>query len=161
MSTVLVEPYHTELIDGRELEKPLPKKLHWLIQSYLVVKLASMLDKRFQVGSEANVRCGEDRLIPDVIVVERNARYEDGDLAGPALLAIEILSTRQTIGALFDKAYRLLKAGTPCCWVIWPEKRQAWICTLDNLHEAVGSFRLPLEEGSVEINLAEMWAELD
>ena len=34
MSAVLTEPiYHTELIDGREIQKPLPKNLHAFTQS--------------------------------------------------------------------------------------------------------------------------------
>jgi hypothetical protein len=36
MSAVLAEAsYHKELIDGREVEKPLPKNLHAFIQTFL------------------------------------------------------------------------------------------------------------------------------
>lgn len=139
----------------------MPKKHYWLIQSYLIVKLASLAGKRVRIGAEANVLCGEDRLVPDVIVVDRNARYLDGDLAEPPVLAVEILSPGQSIGTLFDKAYRLLKAGTPCCWVIWPENRQAWICKLDGLEQAVECLQAALPEGSFQISLSEMWSELD
>ena len=37
MSAVSTEPiYHTELIDGRKIQKPLPKNLHAFTQTYLI-----------------------------------------------------------------------------------------------------------------------------
>jgi hypothetical protein len=47
MSTVLTQPqYHVELIDGREVEKPVPKKLHVFVQQYLIVELTRVLPPR-------------------------------------------------------------------------------------------------------------------
>ena len=81
MSTVLVQPaYHLELIDGREVQKPLPKRYHFLIESYLIHTIANSLPSRYRVGPELNVLCGPDRLVPDVVVVERSARYQNDDL---------------------------------------------------------------------------------
>lgn len=163
MSTVATEPvYHLERIDGREIQKPLPKKLHFLIEGFLVAVLRRELSRRYQAGPELNVLCGEDRLVPDVSVVQRNARYEDGDLADPPQLAIEIMSPGQTVGQLFDKADRLVRAGTPVCWVIWPERRQAWMYSADHMTEANETLTASLSDGSqIEVKLAEMWAELD
>jgi Uma2 family endonuclease len=163
MSTVLTEPaYHLERIDGREIQKPLPKKLHFLIERYLVIVLSRDLSRRYVAGPELNVLCGEDRLVPDVSVVERNARYENGDLADPPQIAVEILSPGQTVGQLFDKADRLVRAGAPVSWVIWPERRQAWMYSAHEMIEAKESLAASLSDGSrVEVNLAEMWAELD
>src|SRR5581483_7378335 len=131
MSTVLAHtPYHLELIDGREIEKPLPEKLHAIIQSYLSRALGSSLPRAVQVLSELNVLCGrnhEDRLVPDITIAARNAAYRDGDLLDSAILCVEILSPGQALSNLFDKAERLLIAGTPVCWIIWPESRQAWV----------------------------------
>ncbi len=36
MSATLAPPYHVELIDGVELQKPLPKKLHFLTQRFVL-----------------------------------------------------------------------------------------------------------------------------
>ena len=164
MSTVLVEPqYHMELIDGREIQKPLPKNRHAFIQSYLVQWFGRELPKRFRSASELNVLCGPDRLVPDVTVMARNARYDDGDLADPAVLAVEILSPGQTVANLFDKAGRLVKAGTPVCWVIWPERRKSWEYSASDLVEAKDFLTAPLPEANepLAVPLAEMWAELD
>lgn len=38
---------HIELIDGREVEKSLPKKLHSFCEAHLIVKLAHLLLPRY------------------------------------------------------------------------------------------------------------------
>lgn len=154
--------YHTELIDGHEVAKALPKDLHAFIQSFLLVRLAQQLPRRYRVLAELDVLCGSDRIIPDITVPLRAARYSDGDLADPAVLCVEILSPGQTISSLFDKAERILRAGTPLCWVIWPERRQAWQYATDRLTEAKEELCADFSESSgVRIDLAELWAELD
>lgn len=50
--------YHTELIDGQEIQKPLPKKLHMLIQRYLTILLMNTLPKQFEILPELNIWCG-------------------------------------------------------------------------------------------------------
>lgn len=164
MSTVFTQPaYHVELIDGREIEKPVPKELHAIIQSYLIEVLRTRLSKqKYRALSELNVLCGDDRLVPDIALARRNAKYRDGDLADPPLLCIEIFSPGQTFAALVDRAERLLKAGTPLCWLIWPERRQAWTYTAERLSEAGETLSAAFGDGdSIEVTAAEMWAELD
>lgn len=163
MSTVLFQPaYHVELIDGCEMQKPLPNKKHFLIQSYLVWRLRNDLPTCYRAGSELDVLCGTDRLVPDVVVVEQSARYQNDDLADPAILCVEIISPGQRLAELFDKADSFLKAGTPLCWIIWPERRKAWMYSVDDLEEAKTHLRATLPEGgNVEVELAAMWSELD
>ncbi len=128
--------YHVELIDGREIEKPSPKNLHTFIQVFLVLRVGIIVSSAFRLASELNVLCGRDRLVPDVMVVRRGAKYKDGDLQDPPALAVEILSPGQTVCGLFDKAARLVAAGAPSCWVIWPERRKAWTYSANDLVEA-------------------------
>ena len=162
MSSVLLDAaYHKELIDGREIEKPLPKKLHARIQAYLMRMLSLKLPRPYEALPELNVICGKDRLVPDITITERSARYEDGDLSDSPALAVEIMSPGQTLSNMFDKCERLHRASTPQCWVIWPESRQAWIFTPTSLEAAKEKLVAPVGDSSVEISLAEMWAELD
>lgn len=94
--------------------------------------------------------------------MKRTARYIDSDLADPAVLCVEILTPGQAIANLIDKADRLLKAGTPVCWLIWPERRRAWIYTREDLREATESLVAQLSGGDVAaVPAAEMWTELD
>jgi len=163
--------YHVELIDGREIEKPLPKKLHSLIERYLILALSRLLPSRYIVAPELNVLTGglttdgrREYVVPDLVVVDRQAKYEDGDLAEPPLWAVEILSPGQTIGDLFIRAERLLKLGTPLVWVIWPERRKAWeysarTASLFDLEESTRTLAGTGVE--LEIRLDEMWTDMD
>ena len=153
--------YHKELIDGCEVEKPLPKNLHAFAETFLLVNLATRLPRRYEALPELNVLCGADRLVPDVVIAERSARYDDGDLADPPLLAIEIMSPGQRLSELFDRCERLHKAGTPQCWVIWPERRQAWMFTPVSLEAAKENLTASVGESTIEVSVAEMWSELD
>jgi Uma2 family endonuclease len=163
MSAILTEPlYHAELIDGVEVAKPLPKKLHAVIQSYVIRTLGSRVSASYQVLSELNVLCGVDRLVPDVTIAYRNAHYVDGDLADPAVFAVEIMSPGQTLSNIVDKAERICRAGAPLCWIIWPERRQSWILSQERFIEARNPLQVPLSEAEhIEVDLEEMWAELD
>jgi Uma2 family endonuclease len=82
-------------------------------------------------------------------------------LADPALLAVEIMSPGQTLSDLLDRCERLQKSGTPQCWLIWPEKRQAWIYAPGSFHEATEILTISLDQTVIEISLAEMRRELD
>lgn len=172
MSAVGLEPptYHRELIDGREIQKPVPKKLHTFIQVFLIQWLSNNLPRGYRIASELNVLTGHqteqgrrEYVVPDVMIVRHAAEYQDGDLAEPPLLAVEILSPGQTIGDLFVRADRILRLGCPMVWVIWPEKRQAWTYSPDALIESLGLLvaNLPGENIPIGISLAELWTALD
>jgi Uma2 family endonuclease len=153
--------YHKELIDGREVEKPLPKKLHAFAETFST--------RRF--GDEAAAAlpspAGIERPLrrrpagPRHCDHGRSARYEDGDLADPPTLAVEIMSPGQALSDLVDRCERLHNAGAPQCWIIWPETRQAWTFTPVSLEAAKEKLIASLGETSIEIDLAEIWAELD
>ncbi len=168
MSAVSTIPqYHVELINGREIEKPLPKKLHVFIQWYLIVELTRQLSPQYRALPELNILTGgktpdgrREYIVPDVTVVAVGAKYEEGDLAEPPVWGVEILSPGQTIGDLFIRAERLLALGCPLVWVIWPEKRRAWEYRSDVEEQRVElTGRLPNGE-EIRVPLAEMWATL-
>jgi Uma2 family endonuclease len=162
MATLAGTEYHTERIDGHDVQKPLPKFLHAAIQMYLLRSLADKLPAAYRVLPELNVLCKDDRLVPDITVAARSARYVDGDLADGAALCVEIMSPGQTLSSLFNRAERLLKCGTAMCWIILPEKRQAWMYTADGLSEAAESltFRFSPEETVIAISAADLWASV-
>ena len=169
MGAVFTEPvYHTEFIDGQETQKALPKKLHILIQRFLILVLTRDLPAPYLAMPELNVLTGKtvegrrEYVIPDLTVTMRDAVYADGDLAEAPALAVEILSPGQTVGDLVTRSQRLLNLGTPMCWIIWPERRKCWMHTADDLAEAADAVRFVLPDGvSVQVSLPEMWAELN
>lgn len=163
---------HTELIDGREVHKPLPKLLHILLQRYLIVVLTKILPHQYWALPEWNILTGgrtpdgrREYVVPDIVVALRSAQIEDGDLAEPPVFAVEILSPGQTIAEMFMRADRLVKLGCPMVFVIWPEKRRAWEYRRESLAEVHSDLTLQLppetEPQTVTLNMSEMWAELD
>src|SRR6478609_704191 len=116
--------YHLERINGRDVRKPLPKRLHALVQTRAIIALAKWSGNlNFEVLSEVDVLTrGDDWLVPDVTVARASAKYRGGKPAEGAELAIEIMSPGQTIGQLFDKCELLHAGGNKHCWVLWPQK---------------------------------------
>lgn len=159
MSAVLSGPkYHVERIDGKEIEKPTPKKLHAFVMSALMAELFKHNLVEFAVLPALDVLVGNgDWIVPDIVIARMNAKYENGMLAEPALLAVEIMSPGQTFGSLLDKCDRLHRAGTVQCWVIWPEKRKAWHYFANEIFEDVETLRC----GDIEVAVAPLFARLD
>ncbi len=114
------KPY-CEYVDGVLNPKPMPTKLHALVQSLLIVLLR-------QQGAEAltelTLRLSATKyLIPDVTVAPD---FEGPYPTEPVLLCVEILSPEDRVGATLAKCEEYHAWGVPFCWVIDPEKQTAW-----------------------------------
>ncbi len=93
---------------------------------------------------------------------EARCHYEDGDLADPPLLAIEIMSPAQTFSNIRDKCERLIAAGAGTCWLLWPERREGWTFTAGaRLVPARSVLAADLPDYRVTATLADIWAELE
>lgn len=153
--------YHVELINGRELPKPLPKRLHWIVQARVFRELLKWEGAlNVEVGTEVDMLAGSgstERLIPDVAVVAKDGQYRDGILIGGALLAVEIISPGQTVGHLFDKCEMLHASGTRYCWVLWPQKRAAWEYVAGSLPTQATEM---LRASDIEIPVTPLFADL-
>jgi hypothetical protein len=152
---------HVEFINGHEIPKPLPKRLHWIVQARLfreLLRWESTLN--IDIGTEVDILAGSsstERLIPDVAAIPRNSQYRDGILVSGALLAVEIMSPGQTIGQLFDKCEMLHAGGTRDCWVLWPQKRAAWEYPAGSLPTQAMEM---LRAGEIEISLPSLFRDL-
>ena len=169
MNTVSATPqYHVELIDGREVEKPVPKKLHAICQTFLLEELNRAFRRQHRAMSELNVLTGgltpegrREYTVPDVTVVSPGMLYEEGDLAEPPRWAVEILAPGQSIADLFARAERLMKLRCPLVWVIWPERRKAWEYRPGDLVEKYDALLGKLPDGAeVRVSLEEMWEDM-
>jgi len=114
------KPY-CEYVDGVLYPKPIPTKIHALIQ-YM---LQTLLDKQgVEALAEVHVRLSPAKyLIPDVIaapVIQSPYPTE------PVLLCVEILSPEGRVGAMLAKCEQYHAWGVPFCWVVDPEKQTAW-----------------------------------
>lgn len=154
--------YHLELIDGQELQKPLPKKLHALVQMRLAIQLSQWQGQlNVRVMTELAVLCGNQhdaRIVPDIVVARRGATYKDGMLAQGAELAVEIMTAGQTFSDLLSKCEHLHSGGTTYCCILWPEKRSAWHYFADGTLEHVTD---TLAAGPIQLQVAPLFEDLE
>ncbi len=165
MATPTAFTYHTELINGQEIEKPLGKKTHAYIQSVLMRLLFGLSElKDYLILPELNVLCNinhQDRIVPDIAIVPKKAQYRDGDLLDPPVLAIEIISPGQSFDDLLDKCERLCVSGTPTCWIMLPAKRQAWIYSSDGILRRSGVLHFDLPTAVIRLRVEDVFSALD
>jgi Uma2 family endonuclease len=112
-----------ELIDGTLLVSPAPSfrhqravaNLHLLLAAACPADLVVMLAP-FTVGL-----ADDTELQPDLLVAPRS-QFTDGDLPGPPLLAVEVLSASTRRIDLLLKRDRLQAAGVPSYWLVDPDE---------------------------------------
>ncbi len=94
----------------------------------------------FWSGVEVRVQIKADRFrIPDVTVV-RGGKPTGRIITAPPEVVVEVLSPDDRAVDIIDKIDDYLAFGIPCVWVIDPDKRRAWIHTIDGAREAKDGF---------------------
>ena len=117
----------------RERGKPMPSKLHSVVQTNLLIHFASYRP-RIQALSELTLRLDGHDLTPDVSVfadLEIDFTRDETQVTEPPLLAIEISSPTQGIQDLVDKARFLMEHGVESCWIVQPPLRTITVLTPD------------------------------
>ena len=146
------KPYR-EYREGVLYPKPLPTKLHALIQRALLTLLEAQNAPAFP---ELTLCLSPtEYLIPDVVVAD--------DFPGPypteaVRLCCEILSPEDRLGTMLAKCEEYHAWGVPYCWVIDPVKRAAWeYHAVDDPHRASET----LSAGAITISVRDLFSALD
>ena len=148
------EKPNCEYRDGALYPKPMPTKLHSIIQRMLLMLLQR---QRVEAYPELTVRISPNKyLVPDVAVAH--------DFAGPyptepVLLCCEILSPEDRIGSMFAKCEEYHAWGVPYCWIVDPVRRSAW-----EYHLAGGEparVTEVLRAGEIAVSVAELFAAIE
>lgn len=135
MSTVVrEEPFIAEEISDYERErgKPMPSWNHSIIQSNLIVALAS--SPQWQVHSELSVRLGERDGTPDLSLYpkQRTDYTRDTIRATQApTMVVEILSPTQGSVTVMERVDHYLANGVKSAWVVEPVFGSILVCTAD------------------------------
>jgi Uma2 family endonuclease len=152
-------PYHVEVIDGNPVQKPLPKRLHQIIQQRIYDLLRSTCPETFEVYQELNYICGGQLFIPDVVVCSAGAKYDNGDLVEPPALVVEVLSPGQTVGQLYDKCLACLSDGVQDAWIVAP-RGAGYLVKPDGTLLKEEVLRTIVGDLTVEVKLAHLNANL-
>ncbi len=123
---VMIAP---EVLEAAEECKPLPKRLHSIVQQRIIALLVRELglDVALPELAVGVLDAERKQIVPDVVVVHPGAQYERGVLTNGAVAAVEIMSPEQSFAGMVDKCERMLISGiVPVCWLLWPEHTAAY-----------------------------------
>ena len=125
----------SEYIEGKIIQKPMPKGKHSTIQGELIIALNSALKPQKIARAFPELRCtfGDRYSVPDVTVFTQNAipRDENGEIADSFQAApdwtIEILSPEQNHGRVIKNILYCLDNGTKLGWLIDPKEQTVFV----------------------------------
>lgn len=121
----------SEYIDGKIIQKPMPKGKHSTIQGELIIALNSAFKPQKIARAFPELRCtfGGRSTVPDVTVFtwDRIPRDDNGEIADSFQAApdwtIEILSPQQSQTRVTKNIIHCLANGTKLGWLIDPEEQ--------------------------------------
>jgi Uma2 family endonuclease len=103
--------------------KPMPSKLHSVIQTNIATFLKYGYKPQYQVLTELSIRLQGNKYVPDIALYDKNAsnwQEEEIEMTLPPLLAIEIESPSQATDEMKAKADKYLSAGVRSVWLVMP-----------------------------------------
>ncbi len=129
--------------------------------TYRLSKSFGRYDEKFDILPELEFELSHGRAKPDVAVCHPGKIDWLRDIIRPTtppLLAIEILSPRQALSDLTDKALDIyFPSGTPVVWVVIPHFRQVTIMTPEG-ETTVTSGTIQDENTGIELDLSDIFA---
>ncbi len=146
-----------EYVDGLLIQKQMGSILHGILQMWFGYLFARC--PQYAAASEVHSRLRETEFrLPDVAVQRREIALSESYAQTPLVLAIEILSPGDKLGATFAKCESYHAWGVPYCWIVDPDKRRAWVYR--NGDEPTPA-EDALEAGDIRFTLAEVFAGLN
>ncbi len=106
----------------QERGKPMPSKNHGLVQLYLGSALLRH-EEQYTIIPELSLELGGRPLVPDLCIFPKQPtdwRHDAVKMTEAPLTVIEILSPRQPMDQLIDKADVYFEAGVKSCWIVQP-----------------------------------------
>jgi len=122
-----------ELIDGMLLVSPAPRIPHQLVVGRLHLLLSTTCPPDLYVlMAPTAVALAEDTEVqPDLLVAPRS-QFTETELAGPPLLAVEVLSASTRRVDLLLKRDRYEAAGVPSYWLVDPDELTITVLELED-----------------------------
>ena len=125
----------SEYIDGKIIQKPMPKGKHSTIQGELIIALNGALKLQKIARAFPELRCtfGRRSTVPDVTVFtwDRIPRDDNGEIADSFATApdwaIEILSPEQSQTRVTKNILHCLDNGTKLGWLIDPREQSVLV----------------------------------
>jgi len=117
-----------EYLDGRAVQKPMPKFRHSLLQKRLIGAIDAVGD-RYTAMPELRCTFGDRSIVSDVAVIarERVPLTDEGTLIDEFLAApdwlIQILLPKQSLNRVIEPLLQSLQLGSRLVWLVDPQDR--------------------------------------
>jgi Uma2 family endonuclease len=150
-----------DYINGEVIERNVGEKQHGILQGILFATFrANMKHWNLLPVVEQRVQISKSKFrIPDFCAVRR-AQSADPIVHVPPVLCVEILSRDQTLSDMTDRTRDYLAMGVENVWIFDPLLHKTWIGKIEGFEPFDGTI-LEIPATPVQLNLAEMFAELD
>jgi Uma2 family endonuclease len=124
--------------------------------TYRLAKTLSRYDEQYDILPELEFELHYGRVKPDIAICKHGKTDWLRDIirpTNPPLVAIEILSPRQALSDLTDKALDVyFPSGTTVVWIIIPHFKQVTVMT-PNHQETITSGKLLDKNTNIEVSL--------
>jgi Uma2 family endonuclease len=159
----------SEYIDGKIIQKPMPKGRHSILQSEFVAAINTKLRQTGIATGFTELRCtfGGRSVVPDIAVFEnsRIPRSENGEIGDIFTAApdwtIEILSPDQRMTKVLKNITHCIMHGSQMGWVIDPDDRSIIVCQsgqdLRVIDEAVTPLPVPVFASTLQLTLDDVF----
>lgn len=150
-----------DYIDGEVQERNMGETPHARLQIFFARYFAAFEDEwNFETLTEQRVQIGPRCFrIPDVALVTISGDYLR-IVRTPPLLCVEILSSEDRMKKVQERIDDYARMGVQSMWVIDPWRGTAFSASSDGLLHEVKD-RLTIQRTTIDINVAEVFAELD
>ncbi len=115
-----------------ELErgKPMPSKVHSFIQTRLATKLSNRYEDSYDFFTELSLELSTGKSVPDVCIyskMEIDMLHDEVRVKESPLGVIEILSPRQILNDIVERASQYFDAGVKSFWVVIPTFKTIYV----------------------------------
>ena len=125
----------SEYIDGKIIQKPMPKGKHSTIQTELSAAINAALKPQKTARAFSELRCtfGRRSIVPDITIFtwDRIPRDDNGEIADSFQAApnwtIEIVSPNQSHSRVIKNILHCLDNGTELGWLIDPQEQSVFV----------------------------------
>jgi Uma2 family endonuclease len=118
-----------------ERGKPMPSRLHAIVQKRLIVYLSIHYDGKYEFLPELALDTPGQKSIPDIAIDEYapiDFSQDEIKQKEPPLGTIEILSPTQILQILLDKTNEYFSFGVKSCWVVIPPLKSIYVFKAPN-----------------------------
>ena len=150
-----------DYIDGEVLKRNIGETPHARLQSFFLAFFRTHEDQwHIEALPELRVQVAPTRYrIPDVLLAAL-PNLDDHIVRTPPLLCVEILSSKDRLPKIQERADDYATMGVPATWVIHPWRRLAYASGPDGKLHPVED-RLTVAGTLIAITVLEIFAELD